>query len=40
MKLISDILMHDFRKSVNFSPVDLTNELAEEEISLDYLINI
>lgn len=36
MKLISDTLLQDFRNKINFSPVKLTNELADEEMTLDY----
>ena len=36
MKLISDTLLQDFRNKINFSPVKLTNELADEEIAHDY----
>ncbi len=36
MKIISDILLQEFKQSIKFSPVEAMNELAEEEISLDY----
>lgn len=36
MKIISDILLQEFRQRIKFSPVEAMNELAEEEISLDY----
>ena len=36
MKIISDILLDQFRAEINFSPVDIMNGLADEEIALDY----
>lgn len=36
MKIISDILLQEFRQRIKFSPVEAMNALAEEEISLDY----
>lgn len=36
MKIISDLLLEEFKEKINFSPVDQMNNLAEEEIAFDY----
>lgn len=36
MKIISDILLKEFKEKINFHPVDQMNQLAEEEIAVDF----
>lgn len=36
MKIISDLLLEEFKKKITFSPIDQMNNLAEEEIAFDY----
>lgn len=36
MKIISDLLLEEFKEKIDFSPVDEMNNLADEEIDLDY----
>jgi len=36
MKIISDVLLDKFRQKIQFSPLEAMNDLAEEEIALDY----
>ena len=36
MNLLPSILLNDFKENVDFSPVKSMNNLAEEDIDLDY----
>lgn len=36
MKIISDVLLDKFSQKIQFSPLEAMNDLAEEEIALDY----
>lgn len=36
MKIISDLLLEEFKKNINFSPIEEMNNLADEEIAFDY----